>query len=392
MISAYRHITIILLLLGAAASLAAQELPPAVPQEALARLDERIAFLKTEFPSMPMAKLLAGSPRPAIVALVTADPRKAMETIEQLHKKLDRSVFPALKKQVYSLGVTIEQNQTTKFSAARRRDLLLEFVDILKRQGLVINTFYPGGLAKFLMIQGDSDEACKAIDERYATLAARLKSDIEQAAATGGGGGGGGSSSGSWGLDEDEPAEQPVSPVRSRDDDLGSAAEGRSMSARTSDWMPIVLAGVALIVVGSILCLLLPRVVAYSRDFFKTGFTRKMAVVEDALKTGITLYQRSKFDKALEQFLRVSAEPGERAITGRYYTALCEVKLGRRTKAVQDISSLPLNSLSNEEIYRLGRACEEAGYTDTALSLFREVHGRDPSYKDVRQRLGKDSG
>ncbi|MBI3894164.1 MAG: hypothetical protein HY303_21810, partial [Candidatus Wallbacteria bacterium] len=195
MISLYAPILLVIAALAATpARLAAQDPSPALFEEALARLDERIGMLKNQFPALPLPVILAGTSRTAIVNLNAVDPRKALETIQHTHKKLDKAVFSGVKRLIYSTGATIEQNPTTRSSAPRRRELLLEFADIVKRQGLVMTSYYPGGVAKFGMIQTDTVAAFMAIDVRYKVVSDRLTGDVElaQAAAAGGGGGGGG--------------------------------------------------------------------------------------------------------------------------------------------------------------------------------------------------------
>lgn len=395
--SPYQHIVILAfpLLLATVSPSVAQEMPSEVPQEALARLDERIGLLKNEFPTLPLTTLLGGTPRTQIVALIAIDARKAMTTIENVHRKLDRAAFAGIKRNIYTVGATIEKNRTTRSTMQRRREMLLEFASIVKRQGLLLTTYYPAGTAKFAMIQGDSDETLKEIDERYQTVSTRVKAEVEQQQAAGGGtaGGSSGGSSDGWGIGEGETTDEPARPSGARDDDLGATRSGgRALRGRGSDWSAIFFTGIVLIIVGSSLVLLLPKFVSYGRAFFRAGFTRRMqTVAEDPFKLGLTQFQRGKLDKALEYFQRVAAEPGERMVNGLYYSALCLVKLGQKNRAVREIATLPLATLSNEEVYRLGRACDEAGCQDSAATLYREVFTRDPSYKDVKQRLPKDA-
>ncbi len=391
MISIYSPITILLLwglLFGACVE--AQEPSPAVFEEALARLDERIGVLKNQFPSLPLATILAGSSKQAIVNLNAADPRKALEMIQHTHKKLDKAVFSGLKRLIYATGAAIEQNPTTRSNAARRREALLEFAEIVKRQGLVMTSYYPGGVAKFGMITSDTEDGFKAIDERYKVLADRLKREVEQAQASGGGGSGGGGG-GDWSAGGEEDPAAATGERPGRDTEATGSDVPRAMRGRSSDWQAVLMTGVAIIAVGSALVLLLPRFVAYSRSFLKLGLSRRMPVVaEDPFKLGLAQFQKNRFDKALDFFQRVALEPGERAVQGAYYLALTLVKLERKGKALQQIGALPLVQLSTEEVYRLARACEESTYNETSAMLFRHVYQRDPSYKDVRQRIAKD--
>ncbi|MBI3894018.1 MAG: hypothetical protein HY303_21070, partial [Candidatus Wallbacteria bacterium] len=213
------------------------------------------------------------------------------------------------------------------------------------------------------------------------------------AAAAAGGGGGGGGGGGEWSAGTEDDASTGSGKKPGGIQAAPVAEESRPIHGRASDWKAIILTGVGLIAVGSALVLLLPRFVAYSRAFFKLGLTRRMPVLaDDPFKMGLAQFQKSRFEKALEQFQRVALEPGERAITGAYYSTLCLVKMERKAKALQQLNALPLTTLTVEEVYRLARACEESSYNDTATMLFRHIYQRDASYKDVKQRVTKDAG
>ncbi len=391
MISAPRYILASLLLLALACSGETAEVPASAVQDALDRLDERIGLYKAQFPTVPLKEILKTSPRNKLVALMAVDPRQALENIEHIHRKLDRKVFVAIKREIFRTGSVIKQSPTTPSNLRRRRTVLLEFAEIVKRQGLVLTTYYPGGRSKFTMIRGESEATLKDVDERYKVLAESLEREVAEdrvAAGAGGGGAGGGD----WGLgDYPESGTAAGSDDPSEFDDHSTSRTGRTMPGQSESWIAVFMTGFLIITFGSMLVVLLPRFVSYGRAFLKSPFSRGMTTVaaDEPFRKGMDLFQRGKYEKAQEFFEKAVAAKGDRANTSHFYLALCLAKQGRKARVIQEVSQIDTAALTTEEIYRLGRACEDSSCQDSATTLYKHVTQRDHSYKDVKARLTK---
>lgn len=111
---------------------------------------------------------------------------------------------------------------------------------------------------------------------------------------------------------------------------------------------------------------------------------------EDPFQKGMRLFQRNKYRDAIPVFEALAEEARLAAHPARYYLLLAALKENKTGLISRHFDKLNREKFSPDELYRLATALEAAGDLSRAKALYRYLHEKDSSFRDVAQRLQSD--
>jgi TolA-binding protein len=110
---------------------------------------------------------------------------------------------------------------------------------------------------------------------------------------------------------------------------------------------------------------------------------------EDPFQKGMKLFQRNKYREAIPIFEGLAEEARISSQPARFYLLLSGLKENKTGLVARHFDKLDREKFSPDELYRLATSLEASGDSSRAKTLYRYLHDKDPSFRDVAQRLEK---
>ena len=371
-------------------------------EQQVQRLQDRVSFYRNNYPDVKIPGELAGG---GLAALASSGPAAlaGARKLQALANQLDRVVLGLLKNEIYQIGAHISGEPTTRANFDRRKFLILDFHDTLKRQGIPAMVYFPKGEKDLVALQLGNEDAYRVADMLLTSLALKLKEDVKkrpppgQAGATdsggdgGGGGGGGGADSmpvGGGGLSGFEESAAPPPPAPTH----RPAPPAEHEVSWIERFKLIVSVGVVAVILGSLLALLLPRVRAGMLGMMRRVGAKNdgamLAPAEDDIwKKGLLAVNRGDYKRALTLFEKVKNPM--KAPDVAYQRAICHIRLLEPEQAGHQLAQIEMERTGLDELFRLGQACEESRMLDWAIRLYEHVERVDPSFRGVAPKVAK---
>jgi len=106
---------------------------------------------------------------------------------------------------------------------------------------------------------------------------------------------------------------------------------------------------------------------------------------------GLLLYEREKYNEAIQQF-QLSQRSPQRRIRSLYYLGLCFKAKGQFDIAREQLEKAAselhmMDDTKMEIVYELGVICDATGKTDKAIEFYKEIYSVDIGFRDVAQKI-----
>lgn len=193
------------------------------------------------------------------------------------------------------------------------------------------------------------------------------------------------------GLTPDPPEVKDPGPVRPRDDGDAQVASGWGLVRI----YVLGILGAIVLIYGSYLVYTTAKGGSTALSFFWQMIRPKRPVTglvgddEEPFRKGLKLFGKGRTEDALMIFEALIKAGGPPANPSRYYAILCCLKLGKAGLVKRMLAELTLTEFSLDELYRLGLGLAESEDRAGAVDIFKFLQTKDPSYKDVAQRLAQ---
>lgn len=322
------------------------------------------------------------------------------EILKALKALTDRAKVEVLRK-IKGVADTLSGSPTDPGNYGYRRELVLTFDKIERAAGR--RPGYPRELGRpfVTLVERPSKRELEKLDG-YLRYLAKVKPP--KVSGGGGLGGAGGGDGGDGDPDEDPNSGSSAGGGGLR---IGTGGGGGSSSSgsggtRPTDQAPMnrgwmLVRYYVMAVVGAIVLLYLVYVAYTAAKGGKSLFDSARQLLqwrpgaaepeEDPFQKGMKLFQRNKYREAIPIFEGLAEEARLASQPARFYLLLAALKENKTGLLARHFDKLDREKFSPDELYRLATALEASGDTSRAKALYRYLHDKDASFRDVAQRL-----